>query len=67
MKIKDFIHANFDINCDYKIYRGVWNDDGTLLWQTRAQAYPGKGFPWLEEDIKYITIDVKSKELVIEI
>ena len=35
MKLKDFIaNRDFDVNADYEIYHGVWNDGGECIWDS---------------------------------
>jgi len=65
MLVGDLIYSeDFDANCNFAVYKGIWNEGGELLWNSKT----GKPSCALRDrEIKYLTIDVDRLEIVIEI
>lgn len=68
MKLKDFItNRNFDVNAEYKIYHGIWNDDGECIWDSTKDGRLSEDDFISQYNITYVTVDVDTRQIVIEI
>lgn len=68
MVLGDVVYNNdFDTNLHYKVFHGVWDDDGTMLWNTLENGYDKPSDALLNRKIVYMTIDIDEGSLVIEV
>lgn len=67
MKLHEMVN-NRDFNIsEYKVYFGVWNDGGELLWRSRDDGKITSDDTISQYSISYITVDVATGEIVIEV
>ena len=67
MKLKDFIaNRDFDVNAEYKIYRGVWNDNGECIWDS-VMGRLSQDDLIAQYNITYITVDIDTRKIIIEV
>ena len=67
MKLKDFIaNRDFDVNAEYKIYHGVWNDGGECIWDS-VMGRLSQDDLIAQYNITYITVDIDTKKIIIEV
>lgn len=68
MKLRELVNnRNFDINADYKVYYGTWNDGGELFWSSRQNGKLTDDDLISAYDITYMTVDTDTSEIVIEV
>ena len=66
MILSDVIYNDdFDINCNFSVYSGIWNDGGNLLWSTVKDGYEKPKDELLDRKIKYLTVN--NNVLIIEV
>ena len=66
MKLKDFIaNRNFDVNADYKVYHGIWNDGGECIWDSIMGRLSQDDLV-AQYDISYVTTDDTGR-IIIEV
>ena len=67
MKLKDFIaNRDFDVNADYEIYHGIWNDGGECIWDS-VMGRLSQDDLIAQYNITYITVDVDTRKIIIEV
>ena len=67
MKLKDFIaNRDFDVNADYEIYHGVWNDGGECISDS-VMGRLSQDDLIAQYDITYITVDIDARKIIIEV
>lgn len=67
MLIGDLVYNdNFDLNCNYAVYEGQWNNGGKLLWSTAKNGYKKPPNSLLDRKVGYITLDTTNLVFVIE-
>lgn len=67
MKLKDFVaNRDFDVNADYEIYHGVWNDGGECIWDSNMGRLSQDDLI-AQYNITYITVDVSTGNIIIEV
>ena len=68
MKLKDFIaNRDFDVNAEYAVYNGVWDDDGLCIWDSVQDGRLSHDDITSQYEITYITVDVDTRKLIIEV
>ena len=67
MTVRDLVCGDtHDIGFDYKIFSGIWNDDGILLYDSKV-LHEHLNRKILDAEIKYITIEIQTCQIIIEI
>lgn len=67
MKLKDFVaNRDFDVNADYEIYHGAWNDGGERIWDSVMGSLSQDDLI-AQYNITYITVDVRTGNIIIEV
>ena len=68
MKLKEFlVNRDFDVNAEYAIYNGTWNDGGECLWRSKEDGKISDDELIAQYDITYVTIDCNTQEIIIEV
>jgi len=68
MKLKEFVaNRNFDVNAEYDIYYGTWNDDGELIWSSVEDGRISEDDDIAQYNITYITVDANTRKIIIEV
>lgn len=68
MKLKELIaNRDFDVNAEYNIYYGVWNDGGECMWDSTQDGRLSHDDVIAQYDITYITVDVTTRKIIIEV
>lgn len=67
MILSDLIYNDdVDFNCNFEVYLGEWHN-GTLLWSTSKNGWSRPPCSLLDKFVKYVTINVNTMAIVIEI
>lgn len=68
MKLKEFlVNRDFDVNAEYAIYSGTWNDGGELIWRSKEDGKISYDDLISQYDVTYITMNCDTREIIIEV
>lgn len=66
IKLADILcNREFDVNCNYKVYYGTWDDSGELLWDSTTQGRIDEDNDIASYTVSYITVN--NNYLIVEV